>query len=70
MCPLFPPPSSESVQSSSSHGSPTSEWALVGVIHSSELGTPERLTKLEEMRLRKTEHGETIVTSSTPVLAL
>ena len=33
----------------------------MGVIHSSGLGTPERLTKLEEMRRRKTEHGETNV---------
>ena len=59
MCPPFPPPSSES---SSSCGSSTSEWALVEVIHSSGLGTPERLTKLE-MWQRKSEHGETIVTS-------
>ena len=55
----FPPPSSESVQSSSSRGSSTSECALVGVIYSSGLGTPERLKKFEEIQQRKTEHGET-----------
>ena len=60
---LFPPPSTESVQSSSSGGTPTIEWVLKGVIASQGLGTPERF---EEMRQRKTEHGETIVTSSTP----
>ena len=35
---------------------------LVGVIGSSELGTPERLTKLENMKQKKTDHGETLVT--------
>ena len=59
---LFPP-STESVQSSSSGGTLTIEWVLKGVIASQGLGTPERF---EEMRQRKTEHGETIVTSSTP----
>ena len=63
---LFPPPSTESVQSSSSGGTPTIEWVLKDVIGSQGLGTPERLKRLKEMRQRKTEHGETIVTSSTP----
>ena len=60
---LFPPPSTESVQSSSSGGTLTVEWVLKDVVGSQGLGTPERF---EEMRQRKTEHGETIVTSSTP----
>ena len=64
----FPPPSTESLQSSSSGAPPTSEWVLMGVISTRELGTPERLKKLEEIRQRKTEHGETIVTSSTLAL--
>ena len=40
---------------------PSSEWLLVGIIGSSELGTPDRLMKLEEMKQRKTHHGETAV---------
>ena len=67
---LFPPPSTELVQSSSSDGTPTIEWVLTGVIGSQGLGTPERLKKLKEMRQKKTEHGETIVTSTTPSTAL
>ena len=35
-----------------------SKWVLVGVIGSSELGTPEKLKKLE----KKDEHGETVPT--------
>ena len=37
---------------------------LVGVIGTSELGTPERVTQLEKMKQRKTDHGETAVTCS------
>ena len=40
-------------------GSLTSEWMLVGVIGSHELGTPERVAQLEKMKQRKTDHGET-----------
>ena len=54
----LPPP--ESVESDD--GPPTSEWVLVGMIGSSGLGTPDRLTKLESLKQRKTEHGETVVT--------
>ena len=50
----LPPP--ESVESGD--GPPTSKWVLVGTIGSSGLGTPERLTKLENL---KSEHGESIV---------
>ena len=50
----LPPP--ESVESDD--GPHTSEWVLVGMIGSSGLGTPERLTKLENL---KSEHGETFV---------
>ena len=50
----LPPP--ESVESDD--GPPASEWVLVGMVGSSGLGTPERLTKLENL---KTEHGETVV---------
>ena len=50
----LPPP--ESVESDDCPH--TSEWVLVEKIGSSGLGTPERLTKLENM---KSEHGETIV---------
>ena len=57
----FPLPSTESVQSSSADGTPTSEWVLTGVIGSNELVTTQRLTKLEEIRQRKTEHGETTI---------
>ena len=57
----FPLPSTESVQSSSSDGTPTIEWVLTGVIGSYELATTQRLTKLEEMQQRKTEHGETTI---------
>ena len=52
----LPPP--ESVQSDD--GPPTSEWVLVGIIGSSGLGTPDRLTKLENLKQRKTEHGKTV----------
>ena len=62
MCPPFPPPSTESVQSSSSGGTPTSEWVLVGVTGSSGLGTPERLKKLDSLKQRSTEPGETVTT--------
>ena len=47
---LFPLPSTESVQSSSSGGTPTSEWVLKGVVSRRELAT---------------EHGETIIIIST-----
>ena len=53
----LPPP--ESV--ASDDGPHTSKWVLVGMIGSSRLGTPERLTKLENLKQRRTEHGETIV---------
>ena len=61
---LFPPPFTELMQSSSSGDTPTNEWVLMGVVSSQGLGTPERFKKLREMRQKKTEHGETIVTSS------
>ena len=66
----FPPPSTESVQSSSSAagGPPTSEWVLMSVISTRWLGTRERLKKLEEIRQRKNDHGEAIVTSLTLAL--
>ena len=51
----LPPP--ESV-GSDDDGPPTSKWVLVDTIGSSGLGTPERLTKLENLN---SEHGETIV---------
>ena len=54
----LPPP--ESVECDD--GPHTSEWVVVGMIGSSGLGTPERLTKLENLKQRKTEHGETVVT--------
>ena len=34
----------------------------MGVIGTSELGTPERVKQLEKMKQRKTDHGETVVT--------
>ena len=34
----------------------------MGVIGTSELGTPERVAQLEKMKQRKTDHGETVVT--------
>ena len=64
----FPPPSTELVQSSSSGGTPPQEWVLKGVIGSQGLGTPERFKTLKEMQQRKTEHGETTVTSLTLAL--
>ena len=48
---LTPPESVESGQ-----------WVLVGIIGSSGLGTPERVTKLESLKQRKADHGETVVT--------
>ena len=65
-----PPPSTESLQSSSSAagGPHTIEWVLMSVISTRGLGTPERLKKLEEIRQRKTEHGKAIVTSLTLAL--
>ena len=48
---LTPPESVESAQ-----------WALVGIIGSSGLGTPERITKLESLKQRKADDdGETVV---------
>ena len=58
MCPNLPSPES----AESGVGSPISEWMLVGVIGSHELGTPERVMQLEKMKQRKTDHGETVVT--------
>ena len=52
-------PTPESVQCSD--GPPASQWVLVGVIGSSELGTPDRVMKLETLK-KKTEHGETLLT--------
>ena len=52
-------PPSESVESGV--GPPSSKWLLDGIIGSSELGTPDRLMKLEEMKQRKTHDGETAV---------
>ena len=40
----------------------------MSVVGTRGLGTPERLKKLEEIRQRKTEHGEAVVTSSTLAL--
>ena len=57
--PLNLPPT-ESVESSD--GPPASQWVLVGVIGSGELGTPDRLKKLETLKQKKTEHGETVLT--------
>ena len=53
-------PTPESVQCGD--GPPASQWVLVGVIGSSELGTPDRLMKLETLKQKKTEHGETLLT--------
>ena len=63
---LFSPPSIESVQSSSSGGTPTIEWVLKDVIGSQGLGTPETFKKTQGDAAEKTEHGETIVTPTTP----
>ena len=52
MCPKpHPPP--ESVESG--------QCVLVGIIGSSGLGTPERVTKLESLKQRKADDGETVV---------
>lgn len=41
-----------------SGGSPlTREWVLVGVPDGSQVGSPERLAELENMKQRITEHG-------------
>ena len=56
-CALSPPP--ESVQSGDTPSS--RQWDLVGVADSSQLGTPQRRTKLEKMKEKRTEHGMTIV---------
>jgi len=40
--------------------SSSKEWALVGAGESSQLGTPERVKKLEQLKQRKTEHGASI----------
>ena len=53
----LPPP--ESVESGD--GSPASQWVLVGIIGSSKLGTLDRLIKLETLKQKKTEHGETLL---------
>ena len=58
----FLPPFTESMKSSPYDGSRTSEWVLVSVTGSTGLGTPERLKKLENVKQRRTEHGETFVT--------
>ena len=52
-------PSPESVESGD--GPSASQWVLVDVIGSSELGTPDRLMKLETLKQKKTEHGETLL---------
>ena len=54
----LPPP--ESVEAGD--GPLASQWVLVGVIGSSELGTPDRLMKLETLKQKKTDHGETVLT--------
>ena len=56
------PPITESMKSLPSDGTRTSEWVLVSVTGSSGLGTPERLKKLENVKQRRTEHGETVIT--------
>lgn len=53
-------PLPESVESGG--GPPASQWVLVGVIGSSELGTPDRLMKVETLKQKKPEHGETVLT--------
>ena len=47
----------ESVQSPSSR-----EWVLVGVVDSSQLGTPKRTKDLEKLKQMEVDHGVTIVT--------
>ena len=54
----LPPP--ESIESDD--GPHSSKWVLVGMVGSSGLGTPERLTKLENLKQRRTEQGKTVVT--------
>ena len=52
---LSPPP--ESVQSGDTPS--TREWVLVGVVDSSQLGTPERTKYLEKLKQMKVDHGMT-----------
>ena len=54
----LPPP--ESVECGD--GPPSSQWVVVGVVDSSELGTPDRLMKVETLKQKKPEHGETVLT--------
>ena len=37
------------------------QCAVVGIIGSSGLGTPERITKLQSLKQRKADDGETVV---------
>ena len=58
---LFPP-TPESVELPlSGNGLPAREWILVGMVNSSQLGSPERLAELEKMKRRKAEHGMIII---------
>ena len=51
-------PTPESVELPlSGNGLPAREWILVGVVNSTQLGSPERLAELEKMKFRKAEHG-------------
>ena len=57
--PPFFPASIESPRSDD--GSPTCEWALVGVIRSNQMRSEARKAELEEFKQRKIEHGMTVV---------
>ena len=62
--PSFFPESIESPRSDD--GSPTCEWALVGVIRSNQMRSEARKAELEKIKLRKIEHGMTIVNHRCP----
>ena len=52
----------ESIESPpSDDGSPTCEWALVGVIRSNQMGSEARKAELEKIKQRQIGHGMTIV---------
>ena len=55
---MYPLSSPESVQFGDTP-SPR-QWILVGVADSSQLGTPERTKKLEELKQKSTKHGKII----------
>ena len=63
LLPFFP----ESIESQpSDDGSPSCEWALVGVIGSNQMRSEARKAELEKIKQRKTEHGMTIVNHRHP----